>query len=158
MRRRAGAGASKGAGKTYVPGRTRLGPILSVIDPRVGREPHRDGALRESPKTVPSQSRGHDRSSPRTFWGAARRQGPGRSLSSSQRLDPDGWLRRFSTDLLRPESPAAWTPMHRERRTLTTLTARDLTDPGPVPIRVLDSGLLMGGTFTVYVYGTFTSR
>ncbi len=37
--------------------------------------------------------------------------------------------------------------MHRERRTLTTLTARDLTDPGPVPIRVLDSGLLMGGTF-----------
>ena len=36
--------------------------------------------------------------------------------------------------------------MHRERRTLTTLTARDLTDPGPVPIRVLDSGLLMGGT------------
>ena len=36
--------------------------------------------------------------------------------------------------------------MHRERRTLTTLTARDLTDPGPVPICVLDSSLLMGGT------------
>jgi len=36
--------------------------------------------------------------------------------------------------------------MHCERRLLTTLTARDVTDPGPVPIRVLDSGLLMSGT------------
>ena len=36
--------------------------------------------------------------------------------------------------------------MHGESRFLTTLTARDVTDPGPVPIRVLDSGLLMGGT------------
>ena len=34
--------------------------------------------------------------------------------------------------------------MHCERRLLTTLIARDVTDPGPVPIRVLDSGLLMG--------------
>ena len=37
-------------------------------------------------------------------------------------------------------------PMHCERRLLTTLIARDVTDPGPVPIRVLDSSLLMGGT------------
>ena len=29
----------------------------------------------------------------------------------------------------------------------TTLTARGVTDPGPVPIRVPDSGLPMGGTF-----------
>ena len=36
--------------------------------------------------------------------------------------------------------------MHCERRLLTTLIARDVTDPGPVPIRVPDSGLLMGGT------------
>ena len=36
--------------------------------------------------------------------------------------------------------------MHCERRLLTTLIARDVTDPGPVPICALDSGLLMGGT------------
>jgi len=36
--------------------------------------------------------------------------------------------------------------MHGERRFLTTLIARDVTDPGPVPIRVLGSSLLMGGT------------
>ena len=29
----------------------------------------------------------------------------------------------------------------------TTLTARGVTDPGPVPIRILDVSLLMGGTF-----------
>ena len=37
--------------------------------------------------------------------------------------------------------------MHCERRLLTTFIARDVTDPGPVPARVLDSGLLMDGTF-----------
>ena len=38
--------------------------------------------------------------------------------------------------------------MYCERRLLTTLIARDVTDPRPVPIRVLDSSLLMRGTFT----------
>jgi len=47
--------------------------------------------------------------------------------------------------------------MHRERRLLTTLTARNLTDPGPVPIRVLDSGLLMGGTFSSVSPSLFAS-
>ena len=115
------------------------------VSAREKEEP--DGTvLRHRPSL--KQQLGHGRSSPRTFWGAARRQGLGRSLSSSQRLDPDGWLRRYSTDLPRTESPAAWTPMHRERQFLTTPAARNVSGPGPVPIRVLDSGLLMGGTFS----------
>ena len=39
--------------------------------------------------------------------------------------------------------------MHCKRRLLTAPIARDVTDPGPVPIRVLDSGVLMGGTVAI---------
>ena len=44
--------------------------------------------------------------------------------------------------------------MYGEGRFLTTLTARDVTDPGPVPIRLVDSGLLMGGTLLESARGT----
>ena len=36
--------------------------------------------------------------------------------------------------------------MHGDRQFLTTPAARNVSGPGPVPIRVLDSSLLMGGT------------
>ena len=112
----AGAGANKGAGKTYVPGWIRPGRTHSAIDLRVGCEPRGAGAHRGNPKPVITQSLGHGRLSSRTFWGAGRRQGPRSSPRRSHRLDLDGWLVRSTTDTKKHEGPAAegdhWVTSH----------------------------------------------
>ena len=140
----AGAGARIGAGQTCVPEWTRPGPLCRWIELRVGREPASDGALRGSPQPE-SLTCGHGRLSPRTLWGAARRQGPGSPPRGIQRLDLDGWLVRSETDTCGNDSPAAqnrpthMTPPHAQP--IRRRSRRRKAKPRP-----LDTRLLMGGT------------
>jgi hypothetical protein len=141
----AGVGARIGAGQTYVPEWTRPGPTCRWSELRVDREPARDGALWGSPQPEPLTS-GRGRLSPRTLWGAARRQGPGSSPRGSTRLDLDGWLVRFDTDTCPSERPAAH---HRPTDKILALgpPPRWRSSPRPGKTHPLDTSLLMGGTF-----------
>jgi hypothetical protein len=141
----AGAGARIGAGQTCVPEWTRPGPRCRWIELRVGREPASDGALRGSPQPE-SLTCGHGRLSPRTLWGAGRRQGPGSSPRGFQCLDLDGWLVRSETDTCGNDSPAAQhTPTHETPpHAQPTRGLSRLRKGKPHP---LDTRLLMGGTF-----------
>ena len=117
-------------------------------DPCVDREPGGVGAHRGSHEPVRLLIHGRGRLSSRTFWGAGRLQGPGKPLAitrETQRLDPDGWLVRTSSETDLIESPAA----------LET-SPGDLKQRSPVrrarlprmweSLCPLDTRLLMGGT------------
>jgi hypothetical protein len=151
----AGVGARIGAGQTYVPEWTRPGPTCRWSELRVDREPARDGALWGSPQPEPLTS-GRGRLSPRTLWGAARRQGPGSSPRGSTRLDLDGWLVRFDTDTCPSERPAAH---HRPTDKILALgpPPRWRSSPRPGKTHPLDTSLLMGGTIIWNFHNHFYS-
>ena len=60
-----------------------------------------------------------------------------------QRLDPDGWLVQSSTDTNSYESPAA---QRKQRGRSTHYLSRKASGLVSISVRVLDNGLLMGGT------------